>query len=343
MGFDWEYLLDADGEDLQAAYDDLCDDPWESDGCWEEDPPVWSAPSSPVPEHLRGTCAAGEIVLATSELFRSYRLRLYHELSINGWFVHYLVAKDNAPLLAIILNDATEARYSEHERCGVPLLRLPRRRMEQGAPQEVLSRLASMLAAQREEPAPFQPRIGLIPVSLHARMAGLRMIRQQNGHLWTPTAYGHSLGVIDGYLPPDEEGRYYHTLFIPAQYKARLDEALAFGRKHDAPFRPKLSWAQTMLRARQGLPRSDAYAAGIAHAFASMHLAEYMNPEELETLHRELSLDGETTYQEAADLVFQLCMKSDRTLAYDNRCMNLILTLTKPVLSALSAMPRPAT
>ena len=39
MSIDWEWLLDAEGEDLQDAYDALCgwdDDPW-LPGTWEEE------------------------------------------------------------------------------------------------------------------------------------------------------------------------------------------------------------------------------------------------------------------------------------------------------------------
>ena len=39
MSIDWEWLLDAEGEDLQDAYDAWCDwddDPWPYD-TWEEE------------------------------------------------------------------------------------------------------------------------------------------------------------------------------------------------------------------------------------------------------------------------------------------------------------------
>lgn len=338
MGIDWEYLLDAEGEDLQAAYDDHCDDSFWGDG-WEEEPPIWDEPPDPVPEDLRGTRAAGEIVLARSAPFREGRLRLYCQPAVNHQPVDYLAAADSAPLLAILLTDDGQTDYSEDGCGGVPLLRLPEEDMEQGAVQEAVSRLTSILAAQRGEPAPVQHRIEPVPVELHARMAGLRMIQRRDGPLWGPTPYGRSLGVLDGYLPSDHG--YCHTLFAAAEHKAGLDAALAFGQRRETLFQSRLPWEQTLLRARQGLPRSDACAVGIARAFASMPLADYMAscPEELELLRGKFPLDGAAAYQEAADCVFQFCVDQGGSDQY--QCMNLILALTRPALLALSATPRP--
>lgn len=359
MGFDWEYLLDAEGENLQTRYDDICGGPEYSssdDDCWDDDHADYDwdigwdddwedEPSDPVPESLRGTCAAGEIVLASSALFRTHRLRLYHELAFNDQPMNYLVATEDTALLGILLTDDRKAGCSENEFCGIPLLRLPRERMEQGMPQEVISRLTEILASQHQQSTSFQSRIEPVPVELHARMAALHMIQQKDGHLWGPTSYGRSLGVMDGYLPSDEEERYCHTLFLFTPYKVQLDEALAFGQARGAPFRRTLSWAQTMLRASQGLPRSDGYAASIAQAFASMPLAEYMasSPKNLETLRGAFPLDGDATYSEAAWHVFRVCADSDGTEEYNLHCMSLIFALVQPMFAMLSAMQRPAT
>lgn len=361
MGFDWEYLLDAEGENLQTRYDDICGSPEHNrggDDCWDDDHSDYDwdigwdddedngwedEPPETVPESLRGTCAAGEIVLASSALFRAHRLRLYHELAFNDQPMNYLVATEDSALLGILLTDDSEACYSENERCGIPLLRLPWERMEQGMTQEVISRLTEILASQRQQSTPFQSRIAPIPVKLHARMAALHMIQQEDGHLWGPTSYGRSLGVMDGYLPPDEEGRYCHTLFLFTPYKVQLDEALAFGQARGTPFRRTLSWTQTLLRASQGLPRSDSYAAGIAQAFASMSLAEYMasSPKELKTLREEFPLDGNASYCEAAWHVFRVCADSDGTEEYNLRCMSLIFALVQPMFAMLNTIQRP--
>lgn len=343
MAIDWENLLDAEGADLQAAYDDLCYDAfWAADNDdWENEPPI---SFDPVPESLRGTRAAGEIILATSAPFRSGRLRLYCEAVINSQPINYLVAADRTPLLAILLTGDGSTNYKEDGLDGIPLLWLPREDMERGDPKEAISRLTSILADRREIPGLMRHRIDPIPPELHARMADLRMIWQRDGHLWVPTEYGRGLGVVDGYLPLDGEGGYCHALFICTADRPLLDEALAFGRqRRENPFRGELPWARTLERARQGLPRSDAYAAGIARDFAMMPLAEYMAsfPNELEFLRGEFEFDSTATFQEVADCLLQFYERGDASDERNERFMDLLSALAKPILVACGTMPPP--
>ena len=190
-------------------------------------------PFSLVPENLRGTCAAGEIVLATSVPFLRHRLRLYRKLSIAGQNIDYLVVQGNVPLMAIVLTENMQTfrpednpYINESWPACFPILLLPRERMEQGQMQQAISHLASAENYAYELSTSFASSMEPIPLEYHAKMAELHMIQREKGHLWTPTLYGRSLGLIDGYLPPDTKGKYLHTLFVLPQYKEQLDEIL---------------------------------------------------------------------------------------------------------------------
>lgn len=366
MAIDWEFLLDADGEDLQDAYDELCS---EADCDWLGDE-IWEGPDSldceenaeafdPVPKDLHGTCAAGEIALASSPLAKRFRLRLLREIAINRehnicednifdksnagkQYFDYLLATEEAAVLGIRLTNARSLIYDEHDPSGVPVLRVPERDMEQGNVDGVLDRLTQSLSSprfQRDLLIPLSMRIDPIPANLHARMTGLHMIQQREGHLWEPTAYGYSLGVREGYLPPLMGGnRPLHTFFVLETQKTQLDEAISWNQTRPKPADTQLTWKQTMDRVNHGLPRSDAHAVGIVRAFSTMSFADYMAPCPKEQERLRKALGEPATYQEAADRLYRLCVKSERTKENNERLMDLIYALIRPILLTMGTM-----
>lgn len=94
--------------------------------------------------------------------------------------------------------------------------------------------------------------------------------------------------------------------------------------------------------ADQGLLCDGDHAAGVAAALGAMPLAQLMadDPGNFQFLCRELGLRKDATYQEAADGVYQICMRKNMT--EDDYCMDLIFTLAGPFYLALQTMRFPA-
>lgn len=297
-----------------------------------------------VPEGLLGTKAAGEIVLAASEPFRRYHLQMYREISMASTNVDYLVTKGEIPVLAIKLMEwigGPECEdYRNQWKLDFPLVLYPLKNMENGLMEEIISGLTDLLEDPYAEDgaAVFPEGIDPIPRKHHSEMVRMGMIRLRHNRFWEPTRYGHSLGVVDGYLPAVSGKGYRHTLFILPQHKDRLAQALAWAKKSAAPSKTPLSWEQSRQLALQGLPRFEENGMRVVQDFASMPLAEFHTYQQKDwaVLGRELKLTHQATYQEAAERVFQFCMNSDGTFDYEERCMDLIFALTVPILTALS-------
>lgn len=369
MAIDWEFLLDADGEDLQDAYDELCNeaDDWLGDEIWEENDSHNCKKNvevfDPVPKNLHGTCAAGEIALAASSIARRFHLRLLREITISREHniceeeenifsrsntdkqcFDYLLATEEAAVLGILLTNDRSVIYDEHDHSGVPVLRVPERDMEEGNVDSIVDRLTQTLACssprrQEELIMPLSMRIDPIPVDFHARMAGLHMIQQREGHLWEPTAYGYSLGVREGYLPPLMGGnRPLHTLFVLETQKAKLYEAMSWSQIRLKSAGTRYAWKEIMDRVNHGLPCSDAHAVNIVRAFSTMSFADYMAPCPKEHEHLRKALGEPATYQEAADRLYRLYVESERTKEDNERLMDLIYALIRPILLTMEAM-----
>lgn len=347
MSFDWEYLLGAEGEDIQAAYEDRMDDGlWDDyyDSCEDESgdwDDILGWDDEELEDLVPNTCTAGEVALASSEQFRTHRLRLYRNLSCSGLPpADYIIGTDRAPILKVNLTDDPDPRPTMDSVDCVPVLKFPREHMRTGQVEAVLSYLSGLLCRP-----PAMRNLGLEPISLkrHARMAKLHMIRQQEDYIWVPTPYGASLGIIDGYVTMDR-GKPCHTFFLLSASRSRLEEAMSWGGTPPGNFRPQLSWDQTLSRVFRGLPRSDGYAASVARAFASMPLKEYMAgcQHELDDLCLGLGLDEDATYQQAASSLYESCMASNGSEEVRSRCVDMILSLIRPLILALNNTKRPA-
>lgn len=353
MGIDWEYLLDAEGDELQDRYDDICGDPDWFEDRWEDDP--WQDGEDceedepgPALQGLLGTCAAGEAVLASNAMVRNFHLRLFRDLSytpseaVGKRHLDYLLATESEAVLGIVLAD--EARAQDPG--GIPTAYLPREDMEQGRVNAVLNQLAPLLAPlTRGEPLDTaQPCFTApVPMGLHSKMAKLRMLRRRQAHLWETTPYGCSLGLLDGYLTPRGQDRPLHTFFILSHRKDDFEEALGWDQAYLDAVRPQplRPWEELLERAGQGLPCSSIHAANVVQAFGAMPFDEYMAPcpNGYERLRAEV---GEArTYQEAADRLFRLCMELEQTNENRERCMNLIYALIRPLYLAMATMQPP--
>lgn len=286
------------------------------------------------------TCTAGELALVSSKLFQDHSLRLYRYICVNNESVEYMVVAEQASILGIkLVNNENTTLFRAGSAAGLPICQFPREHMRTGMVGKLLSVLSNLLNGPPQVRLPF-PDVHLISVEQHAKMAKLHMIHRQEDYIWEPTPYGLSLGVIDGYVDRGD-GRPCHTFFVLPRYKSKLDIAMSWVQLPPAPFRSQLSWDQTLKRACRGLPRSDSHAASVVRDFASLPLSDYMasNEKELEVLRREF---GElSTYQEAADHIFRLCMNCDKTQTAQNRCIDLIFALSLPVFQALNTTKRP--
>ena len=283
---------------------------------------------------------SGELALAASEPFSRCRLQMYHQISICGQNLDYLITKGKTLLLAINLTCKPYAAYAESSPLGIPVVSLPVYDMEQALVQDVVNFLEPLV--HRDGPT-FAESIDPIPEEYYGKMAQLSMTQQQDGGLLMPTAYGSGIGIIRGYLPPDADGNPCPALFILPSYKADLDKALAWADQIPMCSSKGLSWAQAVLQAKQGLPLDDSYAVSIVQDLASIPLAEYMAsyPDELKLLRSRLTLDDSTAYQDAAHKIFQFCTDPARSGVFDQDCIALTYAFATPIIMALGTMPRP--
>ena len=256
---------------------------------------------------------AGELALVSSPLFREHGLRLYRKRTslILNWFlcVSYLIVKDHTPVLELRTDCDPDHIFFRGSRPGqLPICPIYDRDMKDGRVDKVLAQLEPLL---QEPCTPSWPDCTYIPVSptVHNTMAGLHMIREQNGGIWLPTDYGNSLGLIDGYMIQDD-GQPCHTLFIPSERTEELDRARAWPRacREEEP-QAVMPLEQRLKKARQGLPSSNAAAIELVRAFGAIPFADYTasyldGAEELRAQFGEIA-----TFQEAADKIYQFCME----------------------------------
>lgn len=122
------------------------------------------------------TCTAGEIALASSQLFRSNHLRLYHLSGSEQNPSKYLVASRDAPVLIIGLT------YDKAQWCGgyegqpwyisgspliLPVIWMPQENMKLGQVDDVLSYLEEMLEKDWGDYCGYELRMSAKPWNLY--------------------------------------------------------------------------------------------------------------------------------------------------------------------------------
>ena len=288
---------------------------------------------------LPGLYTAGETALADSPLFREHRLRLYrkcvHFSCQSPLIQQYVAVKDHIPVLkfslGLFLNNNGHPSYLRGTAHQPPKCLIYKKNMMQGQVDEVLAHLEPLLNRPNR---PYRKRHVYIPVpsEYHKTMARLHMIEKQTDHIWFPTAYGDSLGLLDGYMV-SAAGKPCHTFVIRPDRMERLRKAMTWNQTCWEKPRAFMSVEERWEKLQQGLPSNNVSAVGPVKAFGAMPLADYMasNPKEAEKLHRKFG--DISTYQEAADRVFQACQKAN-SAALVKHCRDLIAALIQPLLRA---------
>ena len=287
---------------------------------------------------LPGLYTAGEAALVSSPLFRIHRLRLYRQYVcfINRHMqIQYMIVKSHIPVLVfrtgLFRNNNGHPTYSPGTADQPPICLIYYKNMMQGQMNEVLTRLEPLLKRSNRL---YRKRCDYVPVppEHHETMARLHMIEKQTDHIWFPTVYGDSLGLIDGYMT-SAIGKPCHTFLIPPERVEGLYKAMTWDQTCREEPKAVMSLEQRLKQIRQGLPSNNASAVSSVKAFGAVPLADYMAlyPDEAETLRQQF---GEiSTYQEAADRVCQVCLKSDSPDQASNS-RDLIASLILPLIDS---------
>ena len=176
---------------------------------------------------------AFETLFVSSPLFREHRLQLHCQLIdfiCSSWMeIEYLIVKDHVPVLKFVLTEFRpddDIWYTPGTVDSPPeLLVYTKKRSPQEQVNDVAACLEPLLQRSHQ---PCQERDPYVPVPQEYREAMARLymirIRRNTDSIWSPTLYGASLGLIDGYLVTDQ-GEPCHTFFIPLERKAELDRA----------------------------------------------------------------------------------------------------------------------